>query len=138
MVIDELRNIKSDAGELRKFAIVMTVALALLGAILLWREKGYYYWFFIVAGVFLVCGFIKPIFLKPAQKLWMGFAVIMGWFMSRVILGVLFYVLFTLTNLIARLFGKRFLELSINSEAGSYWIVKETNSTDASKFDTQF
>ena len=51
----------------------------------------------------------------------MIFGVILGWLMARVILTLLFYVVFTSTGLTLRFFGKQFLELRWDKSKESYW-----------------
>jgi len=48
-------------------------------------------------------------------------AVVMGWVMSRVILGILFYLAITPVALILRLRGKDLLDIKLDPAAASYW-----------------
>ena len=63
---------------------------------------------------------IIPIILKPIYILWMVFAVILGWVMTRVILSFLFYIVITPIGIISRILGKEFLDLK-ESKHDSYW-----------------
>ncbi|MCF8373633.1 MAG: hypothetical protein K9H64_18575 [Bacteroidales bacterium] len=125
MILEEIKNIKSEKKDLRNFGLVMAVFFGLLGAWMLWRERDSFVYMFIIAGFFLIGGLALPIILKPLQKAWMTFAVLMGWLMTRVILGILFYLVFTPMGLIARLFGKDFLDMKLDKNASSYWIEKK-------------
>jgi hypothetical protein len=125
MILEEIKNIKSEKKDLRSFGIVMAVFFGLLGAWLLWKERDSYLYMFIIAGIFLLGGLALPIALKPLQIAWMTLAVILGWVMTRVILGILYYLIFTPMGLLARLFGKDFLNMKLDRNASSYWIEKK-------------
>ncbi len=99
----------------------MAIALGVLGLLFLWRGRSFYLYFFIFSAVFFILGMVAPIVLKPVQKAWMTFAIIVGWFMTRLILSVLFYLVFTSVGFVARLLGKQFLDLKIDKSATSYW-----------------
>ena len=55
----------------------------------------------------------------------MSFAIILGWFMTRFILSLLFYLIVTPIGLITRVLGKDFLELKKEASNGSYWNQRE-------------
>jgi len=137
-MLDEIRNIKSGKRELRSFAIVMAAALAVLGLLLLWKDRDYYLHFLIGSGAFLVIGLVAPIILWPLQKIWMTAAVVLGWLMTRVILSSLFYLIITPISLVGRLSGKRFLDLKRDQSATSYWIKREDKPSEPTDFEKQF
>lgn len=68
----------------------------------------------------------------------MAAAIIIGWFMSRVILVILFYLVLTPTAIIARIFGKRFLELKWDRSQKTYWNYREEQAPDKSRYEKQF
>ena len=138
MIIEEINNIRSGRNELRKFGITMGIVLGLLGGFLLWRGKVYYPIFFIISTLFLFLGLVLPVLLKPIQKIWMVLALIMGWFMTRIILIILFYLIVTPIGLLARLFGKDFLNTKFNKNADSYWIPKKEAPFDKKNYENQF
>ena len=138
MVIEEIKNIKSGRRELQRFGITMSVVLGLIGGLFLWHEKGYFSCFFILSGAFFLFGIVVPILLKPIHKMWMTLAILMGWFMTRVILSVLFYLGVVAIGLLAKLFGKDFLDLKFDRNADSYWIPKGTAKFERSDYEKQF
>jgi len=125
-MIEEIKNIKSSKQDLRKFGFTVGIVLIVLGGILWWRGREFYVYVLVVGGLLSFFGWVWPVVLKPIQKVWMTLAVVLGWFMTRVILSVLFYLVFVPIGRIARLFGKDFLDLKLNSSAESYWIGKDT------------
>ncbi|UCE24589.1 MAG: hypothetical protein JSU74_00635 [Candidatus Zixiibacteriota bacterium] len=137
-IIDQMKRIESGKKELRSFGIVMAVALAIIGGILLWNESRYYVHIFGIGAAFLVLGLAVPILLWPIHKVWMSLAIVLGWVMTRLILAVLFYLVFTPIGLVARIFGKKFINTAVDREADSYWIVKEKLSIDKADYEKQF
>jgi hypothetical protein len=138
MLREEIKNIKSDTGDLRKFGITVGIVLALLGGLLLWREKDYSIYFLIISFVLISLGIISPIILKPVQKAWMTLAVVIGWFMTRVILSILFYLVFTPIGLIGKIFKKDFLDLEFHDNKKSYWIERKEGPREKDSYEKQF
>jgi hypothetical protein len=138
MLIEEIKNIKSGKGELRKFGITVGIVFGILGGLLLWRGREYYSYFLIISAILIVSGLLFPRLLLPIQKAWMTLAVVLGWFMTRLILSILFYLVFTPIGLIARLFGKEFLELKIDRARDSYWIYRKEEPFDKRRYENQF
>jgi len=138
MLIHDILAIKSDKRELRKFGYVMTVALSILGGILLWQGKSAYMYIFVIAAALLVSGLLFPIILKPLHKVWMTLALILGWFTTRVILILLFYLIITPLSLVLRLFGFRFLNLRFDEGASTYWYDKSKEVREKHTYDKQY
>ncbi len=139
MIFDDIRNIKSGKKELRTFGLTIGAVLALIGAFLLWKHREGELVPFILSGVFVLSGLIFPVILKPFQKVWMGLAVILGWIMTRVILILVFYVIFVPIGVISRLFGKKFLDIGWkNTGKDTYWIEKKAMPPDKSRYENQF
>jgi hypothetical protein len=138
MLIEEIKNIKSGKSDLRKFGITFGIVLGLLAGALWWRGKDSYSLFVIISLVFFFMGLFVPVVLKPLQKAWMAIAVILGWFMTRIILSILFYLVFTSIGLISKLAGKRFLDIKLNDTLQSYWIYREPKPFDRKNYERQF
>ena len=138
MLIEEVKAIKSTKKELKDFGIVVGTVFAIMGGLLLWRGKEHYLYFLSSGGVLVFFGFFAPAVLKPLQKVWMGFAVIMGWFMTRVILSIFFFGILTPIRIVSGLFGKKFLDLKIEKSKKSYWHYRETAPVDKTHYENQF
>jgi hypothetical protein len=139
VIIEEIKNIKSGRRELQRFGITMSIVLGLIGGLFLWREKGYYSYFLMLSTAFLLLGLTVPILLKPIHKVWMTLAVLLGWLMTRVILGVLFYLVVTPIGLLLRLLGKDVLDLKSNRNAvDSYWIPRNISKFETKNYENQF
>lgn len=67
--------------------------------------------FLIAAIAVLVLDMTAPIVFLPFAKLWFGFSRILGSVMSKLLLGIVFFVVVTPTGLFRRLLGKDSLRL---------------------------
>ncbi|MCF8241989.1 MAG: hypothetical protein K9J16_11430 [Melioribacteraceae bacterium] len=135
MLIEEIKNIKSDKKEIRKFGITIGIVLLLISAYLFYVESSAYIILASIAAAFILLAFVIPSILKPLQIIWMTIAVLLGFVMTRVILSVLFYLIVTPIGLIARLSGKDFLDRKIEREKKSYWNYREIKGYE--KIDTE-
>jgi hypothetical protein len=73
----------------------------------------------------LVLALAWPRSLTHVYRLWMTVGEVLGWINTRIILGVLFYLLFTPLGLCMRLRGKDVLSLTRRSDLSSYWITRD-------------
>jgi len=137
-MIEEIKNIKSGRRELRQFGITVGIVLGLLGCFFIWRQKEWCYYFIIISFVFLLFGLVFPLLLKPVHKVWMALAIFMGWCMTGVILGVLFYLVVTPIGLLMRLCGKDFLDRKFDSTVQSYWVQRKAVKSEKRNYENQF
>jgi len=80
----------------------------------------------VAAGVIGVVGLIWPAAVRPIYTAWMVVAFPIGWTVSHIALGAVFYLVFTLVGVVFRLMGRDSLHLKRMSRA-SYWTAKTAN-----------
>lgn len=137
-MLSELKNISSSRKDLVQFGLTVGIVLAIIGLIQ-WLFKKDLFPYFLSAGVALIIlGTFIPTVLKPLQKAWMAFAVIIGWFMSRLIMSILFYLVFTFISVVSKLLRKRFIELRPTQSQTSYWNHRELKEYDRRACEKQF
>ena len=119
-MFEEIKNIKTSNKDIRSFGITIGIILLIISAMLFYYDKSSYQIISYVGSGFIALGIIIPILLKPIYILWMTFAVMLGWVMTRVILSIVFYFIMTPIGLLTRLLGEDFLALK-KSNSGSYW-----------------
>ena len=106
----------------RKFGIFFTFVFALAAAyfynsdIMTWA-----YLFSATSLIFLVITLVKDELLLPLNKLWMRFGLLLGIIVSPIVLGVIFFGLFTPIAMLMRLSGRDELKLKFSRKA-SHWI----------------
>ena len=138
MLLDEIKNIKSTKAELRKFGYTLGVMALLISLVLFLYGKGSYSIFLVTGSLLISLGSLFPIVLKPFQIFWMGLSLVLGWFSTRIILSVLFYFVITPIKYIARIFGKRFLDLEFRKEKNSYWNYRSKKEIVPEDYERQF
>jgi len=137
-MFEEIKNIKSEKNNFRNFGITVGIILLIISGFLYWKEKESVQIFLTIGITFLLTAVAIPVILKPVYWIWMIFAVILGWFMTHVILSLLFYVVFTSIGLTLRFFGKQFLELRWDKSKDSYWNYKIKKQYKKTDYERQF
>ena len=137
-MLEELRNIKSEKSDIRKFGITIGVILLIITGFLFWKEKESFQILLIFSVTLCFLGIAIPFILKPIYWVWMIFATILGWIMTRVILSLLFYIIITPIGLILRFFGKQFLELRWDKSKESYWNFRTNEHLRKENYEKQF
>lgn len=128
------QNAEMDMSErdLRKFGYLMMGFFALVFGVLLpwlWSLK-WALWPWIVAGVFGVLAFLRPSTLKGVHKYWMRFANTLGWINTRLILGVVFLLVFAPLGGVMRLVGRDTLKKNRDNRLATYRVSKKPRKTD--------
>ena len=72
------RDSQKTGAQLRRFGLVMAMALATLGGLVLWRGQAWGSWLFWLSGTFIVLGVVVPKSLGPVERSWMTFGKVMG------------------------------------------------------------
>lgn len=137
MLKQEIAEIKSDPKAIREFGLVVGGVLGLIGLVRLWKGHGGAEYFLIAAGLLIFFGLFAPALLRPVQKVWMIFALLLGWVMTRVILSLVFYLAITPIGIIMRLSGKDPLDEKYPDKRATFWTPKGQKRTRES-YEKQF
>jgi len=132
MLREEIRSIQADQRQLRLFGITIGIALMIITGVLLWRDSSGPITVACIGVVFLITGLVRPKLLRPLYKPWMSLALVLGFIMTRVLLTVIYVLLFIPTGLLMRVFGKDPLRRKLDPDASTYWIPKQFDA-DASE-----
>ena len=114
-----------DNAGLRKFGITTGAIIVVLFALFfpwVFDITTMPMWPWIIAGVLWVPALLMPGVLRPVYTTWMKIGHGIGWVNTRIILGVLFYVLVLPMGLIMRLFGNDPMARKRDESASSYRI----------------
>jgi len=127
-----------DDNTLRSFARVMSLALIFIfGLFLPWIwEYPWPVWPWVAAGLLMFTGMIRPALLRGFHDRWHRFAEVLGRFNSRIILGLIFFVLITPVAALLRILGKRPLAQKSREHDGSF--CQPTTPRDKSHFEKPF
>jgi multisubunit Na+/H+ antiporter MnhG subunit len=138
MILEEINNIKETKRDLRKFGFSVGIVIALIGVLLFYSDRASYFYFWLAALLLLIPAAVSPSVLRPLNKIWMTFAIILGWFMTRVILSILFYFVLTPIGWIAKIIGKEFLDINWKRKSDSYWIKRKKINMEKIDYERQF
>ena len=86
--------------------------------------------------VFFLVTLFKAEILKPLNKLWMSFGLVLGMIVSPIVMGAIFFIIFTPIGILMRLFGRDELLLQFKTKA-SYW-TKRNEDIHSNSFRDQF
>ena len=121
-------------GSNRSFGIVFSIAFLLISLYPLINGENLRLWSLIISIVFFVLGIINSNLLKPLNKLWFKFGLLLGKIISPFVMGIIFFLVVTPIAILMRLLRKDLLNLKFNRK-NSYWIRK---SGPKSKMKNQF
>lgn len=136
--ISNMEKLNLDRNNLKKFGIIMGTAFFVIALFILIRHKHSILPASIISAVFFVLAFITPDTLKPIYIFWMKFAFVLGWINTRLILFIIFYLIFTPIGLGMRLFGVDLLDRKIDKNKDSYWRRKEKKEFNLLDYERRF
>jgi hypothetical protein len=124
--------------ELRKFGLGLFVILGLLGGLLLWRSRPTAPYFLGISGLSLLLSLAWPTGLTPVFRFMMWLAEKLAWINTRIILVLVFYLIFAPIGLFLRLIGKDLLRQKVDPQAETYWVERRDQPFDQKWYLNQF
>ena len=118
----------------RSFGIVFFIVFLLIALYPLLKGNDLRIWSLVISFIFLALGLINSKILTPLNRLWFKLGLLLGRFISPIIMGIIFFVVVTPIGIIMRLLKKDLLNLKYNKKE-TYWIDK---SGPKSKMKNQF
>ena len=116
----------------RKFGFFFAAILLLASSYLYYVDnKVMVYIFGVICGIFLIVTIINADALLPLNKLWMKFGILLGKIVSPIIMGIIFFGIFTPIAILMRLSGRDELRLRFKKKK-THWI----NRKNVKEFDT--
>ena len=125
-------------AQARKSALVVAAVLFLIAAWNLYRGRTKVVIIFgSISAALLVAGLFVPVAARAFHKAWMRFAVALGHVNSRVLLTLMYYLVFTPYGLVSRLVGRN--PLRRRGKAGeSYWTERKRTRQEREQFERLF
>jgi len=136
-MIEDIKNIPNSNKDIRSFGITIGIVMFIISGLLMYYNNEAYQLIAIIASTFIGLGFIIPLILKPFYFVWMTFAAILGWVMTRLILSLVFYLIITPIGLLTRLLGEDFLALK-KIKSDSYWNYRDSSEELNQNYEKQF
>lgn len=133
-------NWQPSQRDLKQFAgIWLPLAIAMLGA-MLWYKGGYHTAAMILWGVGAVVSVLSWVFPPVAKAVFVGWMVAaypIGWTVSHLLMGLIYFGLITPMGLAMRLFGRDAMGRKWHRDATTYWTPHETT-TDPKRYFRQY
>ena len=110
----------------RNFGLVFALVFFIIG-----------FWFFrgeinqiktvpiFISFIFLILGFLNSKLLTPLNKLWFKFGILLGAFVSPIIMAIVYFIVVTPTGFIMKVFGKDILNSKFQKNKKTYWIERK-------------
>jgi hypothetical protein len=134
--------VRREAGvtdrEARKTALLVAAVLLLVAAWNLYRGRTTAVFVFgLLGALLLVAGLLVPSAARAFHRAWMRFAAALGHVNSRVLLSLMYYLVFTPYGFIMRLAGRDPLRRRAKRQA-SYWIPRKQTRQEREQFERLF
>lgn len=125
-------------AQARKSALVVAAVLLLIAAWNLYRGRTTTVIIFgSISATLVVAGLFVPVAARAFHKGWMRLAVALGYVNSRVLLTLMYYLVFTPYSLVSRLVGRD--PLRRRGKAGeSYWTERKRTRQEREQFERLF
>jgi len=125
--------------DLRKFGIILSIILAVLGGVhYLNAHIIVYPWFLAFAVAVMVLVAFVPKMLEPVYVIFIKVARAIGWFNTRVVLVMVYYLLITPIGFLLKVFKGDPLNRKIDKDADSYWIKRVKSTSIREDLEKQF
>ena len=122
----------------RSFGTLFVVVFGLLGTYWWWRASAVYLWPWGLSVLTLVVTLAKPAWLTPANRGWMKLAELLNRVVSPIVLGVIFFCLFTPTAWLLRSMGRDAMKRRFEPAIPSYWVERDPPGPDPTGLPNQF
>ena len=130
--MSKINDIKISSN--RSFGIVFFIFFLIIALYPLLNNQNIRLWSLIISIVFLILGLLNSDFLRPLNKIWFRFGLLLGKVVSPIIMSIIFFLVVTPIGIFMKVLGKDLINLKFNNKK-TYWIEK---SGPKSKMKNQF
>ncbi|HUQ26034.1 MAG TPA: SxtJ family membrane protein [Burkholderiales bacterium] len=102
----------------RKFGWTFAAIFLLIGAVK-------YPWMIPLAGVIAIITLTRAEWLAPAKRAWMKLGELLNKVVSPVVMGLIFFVIFTPVGIVMRLAGRDALSMRLDKTLPTYWVRRD-------------
>ena len=120
-----MKDLKIKLPSNKKFGYFFTFLFALVTTYFFVKGiEAWAYFFLIIVVIFFIITITKAEILLPLNKIWMRFGLMLGLIVSPLVLGLIFFCIFTPLAFFMRLSGRDELRLKIKNKT-SHWIPRD-------------
>jgi hypothetical protein len=122
----------------RSFGWTFTGIFVIVGAYGLWKGGAALSWLLALAAVTALVTVTRDSWLAPFNRGWMAFGELLGRVVSPIVLGVIFFGVFTPAAALMRLIGRDAMCRKLDAAAPSYWVERDPPGPAQSSFRDMF
>ncbi len=125
----------------RSFGILFVTVFALIGSYVWWKHPSAQTWWSglaAAAGLTLVVTVTQPVWLTPFNRAWMKLAELLHRIVSPLVLGLIFYGMFTPIAWGMRLAGRDEMKRRFEPQLKTYWLERDPPGPDPAGLPNQF
>ena len=119
--MSKINDIKISSN--RSFGIVFFIFFLIIALYPLLNNQNIRLWSLIISMVFLILGLLNSNFLRPLNKIWFRFGLLLGKVVSPLIMSIIFFLVVTPIGIFMKVLGKDLINLKFNNKK-TYWIEK--------------
>jgi hypothetical protein len=105
----------------KNFGIIFFIIFLIVAIFPLFKDGNIRIWSLIISLIFLTLGLLNSKILTPLNRIWFKFRILLGRFISPIIMSIIFFGIVTPTALIMKILGKNLLNLN-KTNKDTYWI----------------
>ncbi len=117
---------KLSRSDLRNFGLILASGILIIfGLLFPWlrdRSIQITHWPWLVSFILVAISLIAPMVLRPLNKVWLFIGEILGYINTRIILGIIYLLVFTPGAIILKMLRKDPMRRMLDSELDSYRI----------------
>lgn len=126
-MIEKNSNVSLKQGTEKSFGVVFSIVFFLIFLYSLIYGDFLYLWAIILSIILLFFAFLFPKILSIPNKIWFKFGILLGHFMSPIVITFVYFIAVIPTSIFVKLFEKDLLKLKLDKDAKTYWIKRKQN-----------
>lgn len=128
----KIESKKLDNKTLRDFGLITgSILVGLFGLLFPWIfEHNFPIWPWIIAAILWVWALLLPATLNPVYRGWMAIGHVLGWINTRIILAIMFYIIFLPVGLLLKILGKDPMARKLIKSQGTYRVIHPPHNKD--------
>tara|TARA_B100000953_G_scaffold182146_1_gene150043 strand:+ start:159 stop:548 length:390 start_codon:yes stop_codon:yes gene_type:complete len=118
-----MQNNKVQMGSNKSFGFIFFIFFLLISLWPITNGKEINYLILSISFIFLLLTLFNSKYLTPLNKLWFKIGLILGRFISPIVMGIIFFLVVTPIAIIMKILGKDILGIKKNNKK-TYWVNK--------------
>jgi len=111
--------------DLKMFALIWAGIFMVIGILPIFKQGDIKIWAIIISLIFATVAFTKPEIFTSFYNIWTKVGEFIGGIISKIVMFILYFGLFTPIAIFLKLLGKDLLNKKIDKTQASYWIDRE-------------